>query len=371
MTNIAIVSPSLTSGDAVSNDVRGMYDVLVKHGYKVQIFAADWNSHLPIRHINEIKNFLAKSSDILIYHYSVGWDCGLQLLQSLKCKKVVRYHNVTPPEFYMGINPDYVNSCRSGREQIKPIAKINSALYLCASEYNAQELLSQGVSKTKAFVVPPFHQIERLDIEPDQNIIDKYKDGKTNILMVGRLAPNKGHIALINAFSVYYNSYNRDSRLLIVGKEDERLKTYTALLNQQIKALSLQEAVVFTGGVSEAALKAYYLVSQIFMLTSEHEGFCVPLVESMATKLPIVAYGSTAIPSTVGKAGLVWEKPDPYLLAASVDYLTRNEPIRTKLGEMGWCRYKENFTNELIEAKFLNFIQSLLEIGTESFGNLN
>ncbi|WP_026732954.1 glycosyltransferase family 4 protein [Fischerella sp. PCC 9605] len=361
MSNIAILSPCITSGDAVSNDVIHMYETLVKHGYRTQIFAANWGISKPaIKHVNEIQSFLSKKSDILIYQYSVGWNEGLNLLQNLQCKKVVRYHNVTPPEFFEGINADYVISCRSGREQLKSIANSNCDLYLCASDYNAQELLSQGVPKTKALVLSPFHRIERLQhIEADLNVIDKYKDGKINILMVGRLAPNKGHIALINAFSIYHNSYNKDSRLLIVGKQDERLKKYSAILYQQVKSLGLQEAVVFTGGVSEAALKAYYLVSQIFLITSEHEGFCVPLVESMAMKLSIIAYGSSAIPSTVGKVGLVWDKPDPYLLAASIDYLARNESTRASLGEMGWCRYQENFTNEIIEAKFIDALKKL------------
>ncbi|PMB19555.1 hypothetical protein CEN45_18835, partial [Fischerella thermalis CCMEE 5198] len=139
----------------------------------------------------------------------------------------------------------------------------------------------------------------------------------------------------------------------------ERLSIYNNFLHQKVKDLGLQESVIFTGAVSAEALKSYYLVSNIFMTTSEHEGFCVPLVEAMAMKLPIVAYGSTAIPYTVGKAGLVWDKPDPYLLAGSVDCIARDEFVSASLGEMGWRRYKEIFTNEQIETKFIEVIKSL------------
>lgn len=361
MSNIAILTPCITNGDAVSNDVIGMYDALSKYGYKAEIFAENWNvSTIQIKHINNIKSFLSKSFDILIYHYSVGWDVALNLFKEVNCQKIVKYHNVTPPEFYESISADFTNVCRDGREQLKSIAAVDGTLYLSDSEYNANELHSMGVSKEKSLIVPPFHHINDLEyIESDLNVLDRYIDGKLNILMVGRLVPNKGHATLIDAFNIYHTNYNRESRLLIIGKEDERLKIYSSFLHEKVKALSLQESVIFTGGVSAEALKAYYLVSNVFMITSEHEGFCVPLVESMAMKLPIVAYGSTAIPYTVGKAGLVWEQPDPYLLAGSVDCIASNEFISASLGEMGWRRYKEAFTNEQIETRFIEAIKGL------------
>ena len=361
MIHVAILSPRIVNGDAVSNDVIGMYESLVKQGYDVQIFAFDWSIESPnINHVNTIEDFLCKSSDVLIYHYSVGWDFGLDLIQRLRCTKIIKYHNVTPPKFYEGINADYVSACRFGREQLKHVINANCDLYLSDSEYNARELYSEGCCRTNSLVLPPFHHIERLqNAEVDFTVLDRYRDGKTNILMVGRLAPNKGHLALIDAFNVYYKNYNRESRLLIVGKEDERLETYTALVHYKVRALGLEEAVVFTGGVSDEALKTYYLVSSVFMITSQHEGFCVPLVESMAMKLPIIAYGSTAIPYTVRKTGLVWEQLDPYLLAESLDYLIGNEFVSASLGEMGWRRYEETFANEQIEIKFVEALKNL------------
>jgi len=363
VTKIAILTPSIVDGDAVSNDVIGMYQSLIKNGYEAQVFAANWSisKHiLNVANAEEISNFLQRKSDILIYQYSVGWNVGLYLLQEKKWKKIVRYHNVTPAKFYENISAEYTSVCISGREQLKDIAAIDDALYLCDSEYNAHELYSLDVPEENIVVLPPFHHIEQLQyIDADITVLDRYIDGKVNILLVGRLAPNKGHATLIDAFNIYHTNYNRESRLLIVGRKDERLKIYNDFLNEKVEFLNLQESVIFTGGVSAEALKAYYIVSNVFMITSEHEGFCVPLVESMAVKLPIVAYGSTAIPYTVGKAGLVWEQPDPYLLAASVDCIASNEFISASLGEMGWQRYNETFTNEQIETKFIKAIKGL------------
>ncbi|WP_414542996.1 glycosyltransferase family 4 protein [Nostoc sp. CCY0012] len=362
MLNVAILTPCLAEGDAVSNDVMGMYNCLKKNGYTAQIFtdnihASNKNN---IKHVNQIKSFIRKKKDILIYHYSVGWDVALEIINDINCIKIVKYHNVTPPEFFDGINADYTSVCRAGRKQLQSIADLHGTFYLSDSQYNANELHFMGVSPENSLVIPPFHHIDELQyVDADTNILDKYIDTKVNILMVGRVAPNKGHSALIDAFDVYHKNYNKNSRLIIVGKQDERLNIYTTRLYEKVKYLGLQESVLFTGGVSAATLKAYYLTANVFMITSEHEGFCVPLVESMAMKIPIVAYGSTAIPYTVGKAGLVWEQPDPNLLAGSINCIASDESISASLGEMGWRRYQEIFTNEQIEAKFIKAIENI------------
>lgn len=362
MTNVAILTPCLLERDAVGHDAIGMYDALTKQGYTAQLFAETWSvSTVDVEHVSKIQDFLSDPSSILIYHFSVGWDFGLQLLQTLKCQKVVKYHNVTPAEYFNGISVDYVNACQAGREQLKLVASVSDALYLSDSEYNAHELEALGVPQARSFILPPFHRIEQSQCgSPDLTVLDQFLDGMFNILMVGRLVPNKGHLALIDAFNVYYKTYNRNSRLLIVGKEDERLETYNRFLHRRVEDLGLEKAVIFTGGVSAEALKAYYLIANVFMITSEHEGFCVPLVEAMSLKLPILAYGSTAIPSTVGKAGLVWEQPDPHLFAGSLHHISNEESVRVGLGELGWRRYQDIFSYQKLETQFLIFIKRLV-----------
>lgn len=362
MTRIAILSPSITSGDAVSNDVLGMHDVLRRQGHEVRIFAEGWTIRTPkVWPAHSIDDFLRKSSDILFYHYSRGWAPGLDLLRKPKWQTAIKYHNVTPPEFFVRFNADYARMCHDGREQLGPIARADCDLYLSASSYNMRELLAEGAGESKSFVIPPFHHIDRLhSTEPDVNVLGAFDDGLTNICMVGRVAPNKGHPRLIEAFAAYHHEYNVNSRLLIIGKEERRLKNYSNLLREMTKRMDLQGKVVFAGGVSDQALKAYYLASQVFMITSEHEGFCVPLVEAMAMRLPIVAYGSTAIPDTVDKVGLVWNDWNPYLLAESIHSIVEDKSVQSVLKEMGWRRYQQHFTNEKIEGDFMKSISKLL-----------
>ncbi len=101
------------------------------------------------------------------------------------------------------------------------------------------------------------------------------------------------------------------------------------------------------------------------MVASEHEGFCVPVVEAMALGVPIVGYGSTAVPHTVGDAGLVWDEPDPFLLAQSLDVVLRDEPTRRRLTEHGRRRYHSLFENRRIEHAFLNPLRPMLSCPAE------
>ncbi|HEY6187703.1 MAG TPA: glycosyltransferase family 4 protein [Pyrinomonadaceae bacterium] len=362
MPRIAILTRTITTADAVSNDVIGMYDVLSKHGYEVRVYADAWTLSEPrIQHALRVGSFLREPDDILIYHYSIGWELGLELLHDLKCRTVIKYHNVTPPHFFERIADAYVHMCEEGRRQLKLIARSDCDLYLADSPYNMDELIAEGAGREKSCVVPPFHHIDRLHaVKPDIDILDKYTDGKVNVLMVGRVSPNKGHVALLEAFATYYYHYNSNARLLIVGIEKEEFKAYSKLLREMAALLCLEDAVVFTGEVPDEALKAYYLVASALMFASEHEGFCVPLVEAMAMKLPVMAYASSAIPGTVEDAGLVWSERDPYLLAESLDLIVKDERVSVALGLKGRRRYEEKFTNERIEAEFLNALGGLL-----------
>ena len=339
-----------------------MFNVLTRAGYETRIFAEGWSSEVArVSPASKIGNYLKSPKDLLIYHYSRGWDLGLKLLQDLKCRSAIKYHNVTPPAFFEKFNSDFARMCHEGRMQLPAIAAAGCDVYMSASAYNEKELLEHGVSRDRSFVVAPFHHTDRLNsIEPDKRILNRYHDHSINILMVGRIAPNKNHAALIETFAAYHRDYNQASRLFVVGKSETRLETYNRWLRRIAAHLKVEDAVVFTGEVSDSALKSYYLLADAFLMTSEHEGFCVPLIESMSLRVPIVAYATSAIPGTVNGAGLLWSERNPYLLAESVHAIVSQEGIREFLRNLGSERYRSNFTNELIGQKFLNAVRSLL-----------
>jgi len=361
MSRVAIFTPHVTTGAAVSSDALGMQKVLEAHGHDARLYAESWDlERARIWSVNEINGFLTTTDDILIYHHSIGWGPGLELLLNLQCRKVIKYHNITPGQFFANISPWHEEKCHDGRQQVRAIAAAHCDLYLADSDYNRQELLTAGVDPSQSFVVPPFHQIDELhDIEADLKTLDAYRDGQTVIVCVGRIAPHKGQLDLIEAFAAYHHDYNRESRLLLVGREQAAFESYSMQLRGRLKFFYLDDAVVFIGEVPDAALKACYLLGNAFVFAGEHEGFCLPLVEAMAMKVPIVAYEAAAIPETVGDAGILLDERDPYLMAESINSVVSEEAVNVALGMLGRNRYEQNFTHRHIENKFLQALGNL------------
>lgn len=355
MARISILTPTLIASDAVGNDVLGMRRLLSRRGHEVHLFAEDWHVDGPkVRYASEAKEFSESASDILIYHHSIGWELGAEILKSSACRTIIKYHNVTPANFFDGLSSHHEALCELGRSQMASISRSHHTVYLAASAYNLSEMIAAGADASRAFVVPPFNQGSRLkEAVPDLDVLDKYSDGKTNLLMVGSIRPNKGHVSLIEAFAQYYYDFNCHSRLLIVGAEDEKLEGYSKALRDLADLLHLEGAIVFTGEVPVESLKAYYLASDVFVIASEHEGFCVPLVEAMAMKLPIAGYASAAIAETVDGCGILWDRIDPSLAAESIDTLVRDDAATATLTHEGRQRYDALFSDAAIETEFL------------------
>ncbi|MBA7468435.1 D-inositol-3-phosphate glycosyltransferase [subsurface metagenome] len=362
MKRIAICTSEISYGDAVSNDVLGMFNVLKKQNYKVCIFAENiFISEDIVKSIDLISNFIKDSEDLVVYHLCSGWFKGLDILAKLDCIKIVKYHNITPPDYFYGFSKIHVETCKGGIEQLNIIDNLNIAMYLNDSRFNMIEMISRGPEASKCFIVPPFNNIERLkNLKPDFDILNKYNDEKVNILSVGRVVPNKGFAELIDAFALYNKYFNKESRLIIVGNIHSSLTVYNNYLNDKVRYMNLENSVIFTGKVNDEQLKSYFLVSKIFTLTSYHEGFCVPLVEAMSMKIPVIAYGSTAVTDTVGNGGIVWEDLDINLIAATINEIISDRDTYFFLGEAGRRRYKNNFTNEIIEENFLSTVRKYL-----------
>jgi glycosyltransferase involved in cell wall biosynthesis len=357
MSRIAILSAASQGADAVGIDIREMTRILRGRGHQVEVFTTVWGTPAEPRSRNGLKvpRFLGDDpSAIAIYHHSTGWETGVRLLCRLRCRRVVRYHNVTPAHFYEPYDARCTRDCRRGREQVRELADAGCDLYLSASAFNQAEFRGLGVEPARCAVVPPLHQVARLAaVEPDPEVLRDLGDGLTNLLFVGRLVPHKGHRFLLEAFAAYHHHYNNHSRLVLIGKGDWRLGAYSNGLYEQARRLGVRAQVVFVGGTTEAELRAYYERAHAFVVASEHEGFCVPVVEAMALGVPVVAYGAAATPDTVGAAGLVWDEPEPFLLAESIAGVVGDGPERAWLRAAGRCRYEETFALPRLEAEFV------------------
>ena len=361
MARIGIFSPSFSTADAVTNDALGMMEALTRRGHDVRLFCESHSlRHSGIGDLNDVKRFLRHKRNLFIYHHSRGSTEGVELLERLTCRRAIKYHNVTPAEFFKGFNRHDEELCKLGRSQLRDIARAGCDLYLSASAFSMRELLAAGASKAKSFVVPPFHHIDRLaQIPADQATVAKYSDGAAHILAVGRVVPHKGYLQLLDVFAHYYYEYNPKSRLVIVGKGGEGFSPYGKQLRRAVERAGLEDAVLFAGGVSDEVLKAWYTIADVFVTASEHEGFCVPLVEAMSMRLPITAFASSAIPETLGNAAIVWSERNPLLMAESIDLFLRDSTVRNALGLRGLRRYEGMFTNRKIEECLFDALNSL------------
>jgi glycosyltransferase involved in cell wall biosynthesis len=220
------------------------------------------------------------------------------------------YHNITPPEYFVGIHKDLVKLCFQGRRELTAYVS-RCDLALGDSEYNRQELASLGFERTGVLpVVPDF---SHLDVPAQGMIASNLDDEWTNILFVGRVIPNKRFETIIRAFHVYRTRHNPRSRLLLVGSYSG-FERYFAALQGLIATLHTPD-VHFLGHVSNEELTALYDVADLFLCASEHEGFCVPIVEAFYKRIPVIAYAAAAVPSTMDGGGVLHETTDPFEIA--------------------------------------------------------
>jgi glycosyltransferase involved in cell wall biosynthesis len=202
-------------------------------------------------------------------------------------------------------------------------------LALGDSEYNRQELEAIGFPATGVLpVVPDF---SHLSGEPNFMEAARYDDGWANIMFVGRMIPNKRIEDVIRVFHAYKRWFNPRSRLLLVGSHGG-FERYLAMLHHFIAQLGASD-VYFLGHVSNEELIAYYQLADVFLCASEHEGFCVPLVEAFHMGVPVVAYAAAAVPATMDGAGVLYTQKDPLHVAALVNAVVADRDLRRRIVE--------------------------------------
>jgi glycosyltransferase involved in cell wall biosynthesis len=304
------VLATLGYGDAIGHEVLGIQRVLRAAGCESEIFVetADRRlEHLTIDY-REMLDATAPD-DIVIHHFSIGSRAS-RVAYALPGRMILVYHNITPPEYFVGIHKDLVKRCYRGRRELTAYIG-RSSLALGDSEYNRQELAAAGFTPTDVLpVVPDF---THLDVPPDTRLSAQFDDGWTNVLFVGRVIPNKKLEDVIRAFHVYRTRGNPRARLLFVGSYSG-FELYLAMLNGLIARLGTPD-VHFLGHVSNEELAALYDAADVFLCASEHEGFCVPIVESFYMQVPVIAYAATAVPATMDGGGVLYDTKDPFEIA--------------------------------------------------------
>ena len=350
------ILPTLSFGDGVGNDAIALKEIIGKMGYSTDIYAENIDKRLPEgTAIKADKLRDLKKDDVLIYHKSTGTDLSFKI-DTYKCRRVMIYHNITPPDFFRPYSASATQLTEYGYKGVEYL-RDKMDYVLAVSEYNKSELIRMGYT-CKIDISPSLTKFEDYEQAPDEATMKKYRDGKKNIIFVGRIAPNKKQENVIRAYCCY-RKLNPDSRLILVGSANG-MENYNERLVKYVNALGLSDDVVFTGHIKFSEILAYYHVADAFVCMSEHEGLCVPLVESMFFGVPIIAYDTSAISETLGGSGVLLDSNDPVFAAAVIDRVVKDEKLRKSLIE-GQKKRLEYFSYDRLKDIFTDCLTGFIE----------
>ncbi|MBN1487933.1 MAG: glycosyltransferase [Anaerolineae bacterium] len=317
-------------GDAISNHVLEIDARLRAWGHTTAIFSGYVAPEMEGK-VRPDKDYVAHLNDadsLLIFHYSV-YNPNVRLFQTTRARRLLIYHNITPARFFYKWDTGIAAQCDIGRQILRQLADCEFALG--DSDFNRQELIAAGFSPEKTGVLPIFLTTDFFEsCAPDPGLKSSLREsGDVNWLTVGRVVPNKALEDVIRVFYIYNQYINPASKLYIVGSQ--YVKFYVEQLKVLVADLGLHDQVVFTGRVSDADLVAYYQAADLYLCASYHEGFCVPLIESMYFGVPVLARKSTAVPETLGHAGVLFTELGYEAVAEMAHLLVEDQALRQRV----------------------------------------
>jgi len=345
---------NISYGDAVSNDAIALNNMFQKWGYETGIYAAHINEGVDDSIAKKEEQLKVKKDDILMYHFCIGNELNYRVV-NYSCRRILIYHNITPPTFFRGINHSWELSCVEGIKGARFLAD-KMDYCLADSEFNKRDLIKMGY-KCPIDVLPVLIPFEDYKKEKEQKVIEQFGDGKTNIIFVGRIAPNKKHEDIIESFAYYKKYFDADARLFLVGSYSG-MERYRQSLNKYIEYLEVED-IYFTGHIKFSSILAYYGIADIFLCMSEHEGFCVPLIEAMFFNVPIIAFDSTAIAETLGGSGILVKEKKHLEIAGLIHRIMQNSNLRKNIIYEQQERLKA-FQQNILEEKLEQYITKFL-----------
>ena len=326
---------TLSPRDAVGAHTLALDDLLQEMGHETAMFAQSVHPDLRGRAADFRDHDQAPPPDLLLYQASTGSPVADHLLRQ-SAPLVLNYHNLTPAEHFDPWEPHVGAELDAGRRQLARLARRARAA-VADSHYNAAELAELGLEQLWVAPVlfdPPPLPAARVTADPP------------TLLFVGRLAPNKAQQDLIATVALL-RTRRPGARLVLVGTASSH-RYETAL--RELAADVCPDGVEFAGSVDEPTLIEWYGRADAFVCLSEHEGFCVPVIEAMAAGLPVVAFDAAAVPETIGAGGIVLEDKRPASVVAAIERVLDDEPLREQLTTAGRARAAD-FSPEAARAR--------------------
>jgi glycosyltransferase involved in cell wall biosynthesis len=298
--------PAAHRGDAIGDSARRVRSLLRAMGHESDLFALTIDDDLK-HDVRPFGDRAATRGDLTIFHYALPSPMTAAFA-ALESGRVLQYHNVTPASYFGPYDPALFRLASLGRQELATLVG-QVDLALGDSEFNRQELQALGFTRTGVFpIAVDTARITQPAVRPAlERMLD---DGLVNFLFVGRIAPNKkieDHIRLAEVYKRYIDAYYR---FIFVGRYDVVPRYYATIRALMAEYRFRSDRFIFTGPIPDQELAVYYRHAAVYVSLSEHEGFCVPLVEAMAADVPVLAYAAAAVPDTLGGAGVQFAPKD-------------------------------------------------------------
>jgi glycosyltransferase involved in cell wall biosynthesis len=313
-------------GDAISTCARAIRAAARAWGCPSEIYA-------PLAHVapasrgecRALEEYAGQPGDVALHHYSIASPAVDRFLAS-PARKILVYHNITPTAWFKGFDDDVAARLEEARARL---ADALAAVDDCwaVSEFNAGELRACGARNVHVF--PLIFDASLFDAPPDPDVRIRFQTKLTTFLTVGRIAPNKRIETLIEAFYWYHRTLDPFSRLVIVGSE-RSCPRYHAMLRMLAGDFQLPN-VCFEGFTSPRGLPTYYRCADVFVSTSEHEGYCLPLLEAMHCGVPVIAHAVGGMPEALGGAGVMYRDLTPAQLAVVMHKVAKDPAVRAEV----------------------------------------
>lgn len=319
---------SLSYGDAISDEMLEIQRALREAGYPSEIFIRFYEPRMAgyIKDYREYKKYSSRDN-VVIFHFSIGSPVSKMFFR-IPDKRIMIYHNITPYEYFLDTHRILSRECYKGRLEMKLFPE-KVDLALGDSEFNRRELDSLGFRSTG--VLPLLLDFEKFEQDGDPVVRRIFDNGKTTILFVGRVIPNKKFEDVIKAFHFYKRGFNPDSQLILAG-DTRGMDRYTSALFELVDRLELKD-VHFTGHIEFSELSALFKTADVYLSMSEHEGFGVPLLEAFKNRIPVVAFDAGAVAETMNGGGVLLREKDFHGTAALIHVLQQDTEFRAAVIE--------------------------------------
>ncbi len=322
---VHLVARDIRRRDAVGEFCLQIRDLLFANGVSAHLHAENWDG----RETPEVRaeaglaqHVLAR--DLIFFHLSTE-DPALPAIADMPCRKLLYFHGITPPAYLEAYDRAAAERSSAGIAQIAWARKFDRLL---ANSRIMAEVLRQheGAAARGGIVVcPPVMGIRGWsDVVPEETALPQ---AERFILFVGSLAPHKAVHRLLLAFRALALR-DRRTGLVIVGPDT--IAAYGRELGELQESIGKEvgERILFMRDIAMGALRNLYAKAALFVTLSEHEGFCVPVVEAMQSGLPVMAGGDRAISELLGCVGCLPAADDPAVIASAMSRLLEDSAWR-------------------------------------------